>query len=123
MKILVDELPTSSEECPFSRKEIAHNLVDINTGDLAYLYEFYCNIDLKRCMLECNGECDKLKKYKGEIFAEWVIPVTQEPWKKGYFGLCTNCKGINDHTNIAPLFCDKCGATMLNSTYKKYPSR
>lgn len=59
------------------------------------------------------------KKYKEEIFAEWVIPVTKEPWKKGYFGLCTNCKGVNTNTEVAPLFCEKCGATMLNSTYNK----
>lgn len=58
------------------------------------------------------------KKYKEEIVAMWVIPVTKEPWEKGVFGLCTNCNYINSHTEIAPNFCEKCGATMMNSTLR-----
>ena len=56
--------------------------------------------------------------YKKEVFAKWIIPLTKEPWRPGFFGLCTNCNYINAHTRVAPKFCESCGATMLNTTYK-----
>ena len=55
---------------------------------------------------------------KEEILAQWVIPVTKEPWRKGFVGMCTNCNYQNLRTQIAPNFCEKCGATMTNSTMK-----
>lgn len=50
--------------------------------------------------------------------ATWVIPVTKELWRKGYFGMCTNCKHVNKHTDIAPNYCERCGAFMLNRCMK-----
>lgn len=51
-------------------------------------------------------------------FAIWVIPVTKEPWHKGCFGMCTKCKYVNQHTDIAPNYCERCGAFMLNKCMK-----
>lgn len=57
---------------------------------------------------------DNENNMKKEITAQWVIPVTREPWRKGFYGMCTNCNYINNHIENAPNFCEECGATMLN---------
>ena len=43
---------------------------------------------------------------------EWIIPVTKEPWKEGFVGMCTNCGYTNLHTKKAPKFCEECGTKM-----------
>ena len=46
------------------------------------------------------------------VHGEWVIPVTKEPWREGFVGMCTNCGYTNSHTKKAPKFCEDCGACM-----------
>lgn len=57
---------------------------------------------------------DRSDIIKKEILAQWVVPATKEPWKEGFFGMCTNCNYINNHIHIAPKFCEECGAIMIN---------
>ena len=52
---------------------------------------------------------------KKEVFAQWIVPATKEPWRKGFFGMCTNCNYVNNHLKVAPNFCEKCGAIMTNA--------
>lgn len=40
----------------------------------------------------------------------WLIPVTNEPWRPGYFGKCPYCGGINNGMYTEPhKFCPHCG--------------
>lgn len=44
---------------------------------------------------------------------EWLMPLTDEPWRIGYFCRCSVCKKINNgHTLKTPCFCENCGAKM-----------
>lgn len=44
---------------------------------------------------------------------EWLMPLTDEPWRKGYFCRCSVCKYINrGHTLMVPNFCENCGTIM-----------
>ena len=44
---------------------------------------------------------------------EWLMPLTDEPWRKGYFCRCSVCnKTNNGHTLSIPSFCENCGAKM-----------
>lgn len=43
----------------------------------------------------------------------WLIPLTDEPWRRGYFCRCSVCKKMNSgHTLSVPCFCENCGAKM-----------
>lgn len=53
---------------------------------------------------------------KKDMPAMWVIPTTKEPWRKGFFGMCTNCNYVNEHVRIAPMFCERCGKKMTNAS-------
>ena len=44
---------------------------------------------------------------------EWLLPLTNEPWRIGYFCRCSVCNKINHgHTLSTPNFCENCGAKM-----------
>ena len=44
---------------------------------------------------------------------EWLLPLTDEPWRIGYFCRCSVCNKINHgHTLSTPIFCENCGAKM-----------
>ena len=44
---------------------------------------------------------------------EWLLPLTDEPWRIGYFCRCSVCNKINrGHTLSIPSFCENCGAKM-----------
>ena len=44
---------------------------------------------------------------------EWLLPLTNEPWRIGYFCRCSVCNKINNgHTLSTPNFCENCGAKM-----------
>ena len=46
---------------------------------------------------------------------EWLMPLTDNPWQRGYFCRCLVCKYINHgHTLSVPDFCENCGAKMDN---------
>lgn len=61
MKICVNEIPLKPKDCLFARKEIAHVTIDINTGKRIHIYEYFCNVNMKRCNIDCSGKCNKLK--------------------------------------------------------------
>ena len=60
MMIYVDKMPIKSDDCLFARKEVDAVLRDIETYKAITIYNYYCNVDGKRCNLFCNGKCDKL---------------------------------------------------------------
>jgi hypothetical protein len=42
---------------------------------------------------------------------KWLMPLGNEPWRKGYFCRCSVCDYINNgHTQKVPSFCECCGA-------------
>ena len=44
---------------------------------------------------------------------EWLMPLSDEPWRIGYFCRCSVCDKINNgHTLTVPNFCENCGAKM-----------
>lgn len=61
MKIYVNEMPTKPKECLFARKEIAHVTIDINTGKRIEIPEYFCNVNMKKCNIDCGGKCNKLR--------------------------------------------------------------
>lgn len=61
MKIYVNEIPTKPEECLFARKEITHITIDINTGKRIVIPEYFCNVNMKKCNIDCSGKCNKLR--------------------------------------------------------------
>ena len=47
-------------------------------------------------------------------YGEWLMPLYDEPWRKGYFCRCSVCNKINNgHTLSVPNFCENCGAKMI----------
>ena len=49
-------------------------------------------------------------------YGEWLTPLYDEPWRKGYFCRCSVCNKINNgHTLSVPNFCENCGAKMATT--------
>lgn len=61
MKIYVNEVPTKPKDCLFARKEVETNLFNIENGERIPIYAYYCNVNMKRCNLDCGGRCNKLR--------------------------------------------------------------
>ena len=48
-----------------------------------------------------------------EKHGEWLMPLTNEPWREGFCGRCSVCHGINIKSTVdVPEICPKCGTTM-----------
>lgn len=61
MKIYVSEVPTKPKDCLFSRKEIESTLYNIDNGERIPIYTYYCNVNMKKCNIDCGGKCNKLR--------------------------------------------------------------
>ena len=55
------KIPTRPEKCLFARKEIFSTVINIVTNEINPIYKYYCNINMKRCDIDCGGKCNKLK--------------------------------------------------------------
>ena len=53
---------------------------------------------------------------KNQQTASWVIPATGEPWRKGYYGMCTHCQKTSEFMYKAPPYCQWCGSKMKNGS-------
>ena len=61
MKIYVNEIPEKPEDCLFSRKEKFLDTFTVPNLKKVTLYEYYCNINNKKCNIDCGGKCNKLR--------------------------------------------------------------
>lgn len=53
---------------------------------------------------------------KEEEFGHWVIPLTNEPWRKGHHGKCSVCGYTYTYNvNKMPKRCDNCDSKMEHS--------
>ena len=50
---------------------------------------------------------------KEEQRGQWIIPLTNEPWRKGYHGKCSVCGySYTDNINKMPKRCNECDSKM-----------
>lgn len=57
MKIYVNKVPTEPKECLFARKVF----IEDKTNKLGIAWCYYCNVNMKRCNIDCGGKCNKLR--------------------------------------------------------------
>ena len=80
--------------------------------DVKGIEGFRCCLRMYNAQIEkqiANRDTDVVEVRRGE----WLLPLTDEPWRIGYFCRCSVCKYINrGHTLNVPDFCENCGAKM-----------
>ena len=88
----------------YIERESAIKMIEEDLPEVVY----YRKEDAIAC-LECLSTADVVEVKHGE----WLMPLTDEPWRKGYFCRCSVCNKINrGHTLTVPNFCETCGAIM-----------
>ena len=88
----------------YIEREAAIKMIEEDLQEVVY----YRKEDAIAC-LECLPSADVVEVRHGE----WLMPLTDEPWRKGYFCRCSVCDKINNgHTLTVPNFCENCGAKM-----------
>ena len=60
MKIYVNKMPVKPKDCLFARKEQGYT-IDKDTWDYVPCLEYHCNVNMKRCNIDCGGKCNKLR--------------------------------------------------------------
>ena len=60
MKIYVNEMPVTPKDCLFANK-IKSTTIDKDTWDPSPIDLYNCNINMKRCNIDCGGKCNKLR--------------------------------------------------------------